>query len=375
MQGQKEERFMQRDKLTTKTKKRFLVLVMACVLVFIFTACNGSQEPAAPAESSVAESAESSAPVAAGSDVKPMKLAGVVKDMTGEYFTENIKGYEEFAADTNGIVTLESFDGQNAPERQVELIETLINSGINGILLNAIDPAATRDVVDRCMAEGIVVMQYPDEENLTSALVFDDYANGHLLGSAAGEWIRDELGGVATVATFAQSETEQTHRRWEGICDGVVDICGEENITFIEPVDTLTQDEAYTTMETWLQAYPDCRVVLGVQDTSVIGGYEAVLASGKGNDEWFFGGIDGVSQALDLIKEGGMYKVSVANTDTISENGYWLAQNLARAFYGLDYERQCVVPHMVVTADNVDDYVNQDVTYELDPDFKEFLGV
>jgi ABC-type sugar transport system substrate-binding protein len=53
-------------------------------------------------------------------------------------------------------------------------------------------------------------------------------------------------------------------------------------------------------------------VCIGVNDAGALGAYEAMMATGKANkDTMFFGGLDATPEALDAIKEGGIYKATV----------------------------------------------------------------
>ena len=65
------------------------------------------------------------------------------------------------------------------------------------------------------------------------------------------------------------------------------------------------------TMLSALQAHQDIKVVLG-GDTIVVGAYQALKEAGKLTDDMFLSGVDGESDALQLVKEGGAYKLSIA---------------------------------------------------------------
>ena len=376
--------------------KKWMAIVAISLVVLLgvlCTACSGtptaSDSAAAASESvaqasSEAEASESASPAGASATAAPttlpahegkMKMGAVVMDMTNEYFTNTIEGYKQFAALTNGQVEIEYYDGQNSPEKQVEVCENLINMGVDGILINAIDAAAVEDVINNALSKGILVCQYPNVENLTSALEFDEYGWGYMLGVEAGNWIKEKLDGKATVATFAMMELESVVKRWNGICDGITSVCDPANITFVEPVNTVNQDEAYTGMESILQAHPECRVALATTDDPAVGAYEAIAAAGKDTDDWFIGGCDGTSQALQLIGEDTIYRCTAANSKKTSENAFWLAENLAKAYYGLPYLRDCVVENKIVNASNIDEYVNSAPVYQLDDDLKAKLGL
>ena len=61
-------------------------------------------------------------------------------------------------------------------------------------------------------------------------------------------------------------------------------------------------------METALQKFPDLAGLLGINDAGNLGAYKALEAAGKTADDMFIFGIDCDPQAVELIKQGTMYK-------------------------------------------------------------------
>ena len=88
-----------------------------------------------------------------------------------------------------------------------------------------------------------------------------------------------------------------------------------------------------------LQTHRDIKVVLG-GDTIVVGAYKALKDSGKLRDDMFLSGVDGDKEALELIKLGGAYKLSIAFAWTLM--GYGLGQ------FGADWIEGKEVPRMIV---------------------------
>jgi ribose transport system substrate-binding protein len=79
-------------------------------------------------------------------------------------------------------------------------------------------------------------------------------------------------------------------------------------------------------MQTILLAHPDVDVVLGA-DTVVLGALQAVREAGKERAEQFFGGIDGEVEAVEEIKKGGSYKISISLASSVF--GYAMGQHAA----------------------------------------------
>ncbi|MHB8063794.1 MAG: sugar ABC transporter substrate-binding protein [Ruminiclostridium sp.] len=355
-------------------KKIVTLLVTLALFATTFAACAASAPASSVASSSVASS---SAAATKNGNIPDFRIAAVVMDMTNEYFTNTIAGYQAFADLSNGHVKLEKYDGQNKPEKQVEIIETLISSGVNAIMLNSIDESATHDTVLKALKAGILVCQYPDVDKmpLTEALTFDEYQWGRLVGTAAGNWIKEKLNGKATVATISQMQLPTCVLRTKGEKDAIIEICGAENINFLETVDTVDPNAAHTALESILQAHPETRVLMGITDDPVVGGYEAIIASGQNDNKWFVAGCDGTSRAMELIQKGTIYRGSAVNTYKTQENAFWMAENLAKKFYAVgDCPRNFVVDNVFLDNAHISAYVNAKPAYKLSDDMAKFFG-
>ena len=113
-------------------------------------------------------------------------------------------------------------------------------------------------------------------------------------------------------------------------------------------------------MENILQAQKKIDAVYTHDDDMAQGVVQAIRNAGR-EDDMFLTGVGGSQDAMEQIKQGGLYRA----TFLFSPNMAATAVNLARLF-GLgegfpelvppEVPRQLVVPAAVVTKDNVDDY-------------------
>lgn len=360
--------------------KRMMALILALVMLFALTACGGNSAPAeeksdaeepAPAEE-VAE--EPAAEEAAEGDDDTIVIGCCVMDMANEVFVQYVEGYDQFCAATGNKVETVVVDGASQPEKQVEALENFITLGVDAIMLNAVDLSAVEDVIARAMEAGIKVGVYPSMEDVTMNFVFDEYNWGFDLGVEAGNWINDKLGGTATIACFNQAELEEALGRYNGYIDGVLSVCDENDVTFLEPISTVEPVSAMEGMENLLQAHPEIKVVLASADAAAVGAYQAIVASGVDTSDMFLGGCDGISEALQYISEGSVFRATCANLKSTSEMGFDLLQNLTKAVLGMDYDAEYFAPTGIVNADNIEEYMAQEPNYQLDPALVDALG-
>jgi len=344
--------------------KKIAALVLALAMALSLAACGNSKETTSP---------EPAADAPSDSSGDTIVIGCCVMDMSNEVFVQYVEGYTKFCEATGNKVEIVTVDGASKPEKQVEALESFITMGVDAIMLNALDLSAVKDVMDRAMEAGIKVGVYPSSENVTMNFVFDEYNWGFDLGVEAGNWINDKLGGTATVACFNQAELEEALGRYNGYLDGVLSVCNKENITFLEPISTVEPVSAMEGMENLLQAHPELQVVLCSADAAAVGAYQAIIGSGVDTTNMFLGGCDGISEALQYISEGSVFRATCANLKSTSEMGFDLLQNLTKAVLGMEYEAEYFAPTGIVNSDNIQEYMAQQPNYQLDPALSEAL--
>lgn len=346
--------------------KKILALLTVFALVFSLTACGGdskTDDQKAPE----AEKVETEAKITLGC---------CVMDLGNEVFVQYAEGYDQFLKDTKGTVEINLVDGGGSVATQVQAIEDFISMGVDGIMLNALDTSAVEDVIKQAIDAGIYVGVYPSMDNVTFNFVFDEYDWGYTQGVEAAKWIDEKLGGEATIMSFSQAENAAVMERYSGIVAGVNEnVKDPSKLVWLEYAGTDNTSEAMTAMESVLQAHPETRVVLSSQDSTAVGAYQAVISSGLPQDEFFVAGCDGITEALGYIKEGTPYRMTVANAKLTPQMGYELVQNVSLAVAGLKYDAPYYAAVAAVNADNIDDYMSQTPTYELNPELAAYLGI
>lgn len=99
------------------------------------------------------------------------------------------------------------------------------------LMVPEIDPNATWDIVEQAKAQGVAtatIAQQQDNVNLIYGMKEYDY--GHTIGTQAGQWIKDNLGGKAKVAIISQDNVESVIARGDGVEDALKEICPDVEI-------------------------------------------------------------------------------------------------------------------------------------------------
>jgi ribose transport system substrate-binding protein len=279
-----------------------------------------------------------------------LKVGLIVMDMANEYFVTLSKGTKAYC-DKHGY-DLTIVDGKGDPQVQVTGMENLISAGCQVIDLRALDGTAMIDAVKEATSKGIFVNTYPDIPGRTTINTNDEYGQGYAEAKLCAEWFKKKFNGVAEYAILSFPENVGAILRINGIKDAFAAFCpGAKDVGEVKAVNP---QEGVAAAETLLQAHPNLKAIIGINDGGALGAYEAATAAKKTADNFFVSGIDGDSAAIDAVAHGnGIYKVSVAGGLLIDETAYQVMANLVKGYLKGKYDKECKCPVFAVTKDNV----------------------
>lgn len=158
------------------------------------------------------------------------------------------------------------------------------------------------------------------------------------------------------MAIFDYPELESIIDRGNGIEEGILSVAPDAEIVARQSANST--EKGMANMENILQANPDVEVVACVNDAGALGAYEAMMAAGKESDRVFIGGLDAISEALNKINEGGIFRATVDIQPY--ETGKLFVDTLLEVKESGPIEDTIVIPMKVVNASNIGDYTLTD---------------
>jgi ribose transport system substrate-binding protein len=340
-----------------KSKNVLKIFTLIIVLSMALSACAKPTAAPVATEAPVEAPAATEAPAAA----EKIKLGFVPMDLSVQFFSSLLEGAKAFEA-AHPDVELIVVDGANDVSKQVTGVENLINAGAKAIDLRCLDEAALADTVKNTVAQGIYVNTYPDSMvGRSTGVAYDDYNRGFLLAKEATKWVNEKLGGSAEVAFLFEPNNQNAMKRITAFRD--VFAADAPNAKIVAEQQGFTTDVGMATAESILQAHPNVKVIICSNDAACTGVYEAVMSAGKATDDFFIGGIDGDTSAMELIAKGGIYRATVAAKDLVQDQEWQVMQNLYNAVTTGKYLDQIVVEEFAVTYDTVAAYLARTPTY------------
>ncbi len=302
--------------------------------------------------------------------------AGSSNDDTGETVTIGFSGPEADhgwlaavnsaaldEADKYDDVELRSAEGTNEASLQISQIETFINEDVDAIVMLPTDGAALTDVATKAMEAGIPVINVDREFSSPFAarttILGDNYGMGVSAGTYACQLVEENDLSDPVIAEIAGIDAlPLTQERSQGFADAL-EGCGEEVDNRVAAEFTVESGEAQAS--NLLQAAPEIDIIWNHDDDQGVGVKAAFDNANR--DEFFFIGGAGSANAMRWIQDGEM-EATILYPPTQAADGIRLARLIAQGkglsdLVQVEVPRRIVLNAPVVTADNVEQYIDQ----------------
>ena len=254
-----------------------------------------------------------------------------------EFFLALGRGIEQ-AATHRGVDYVTATSG-NDPGKHVDQMNAMLKKGVGSLAVQPLSPDAESLVLENAIADGTCTQGIITAPS-TMQVVASQYQIGFDQGKAAADYVLARLGGEAQVLYFnLDTASPQLKIRHRGVLDGLktggagIKVAGDLTVADI------STSSGFNTMMSALGTHKEIKVVMG-GDTIVVGAYKALKETGKLNDDMYLSGVDGDTQALELVKAGGAYKLSIGFAWSLM--GYGLGQ------FGADWIEGKDVPRLIV---------------------------
>ena len=248
----------------------------------------------------------------------------------GAYFHDNVE--LKFAA------------AYDSDERQVQQIDSLVNDGIDLLIVAPNQVQTISPAIDRAYDKGIPVIVF---ERKTSSRKYTAFisADNYEMGRVMGDYIISRLHGQGTVLEIKGLEgSSPAIERHNGFMDALKATPG---ITVVGSLQgDWTESTAYESTKQWLQNNKDVRVdlVFGANDRTAMGARKAL---GAGVLYCGIDGLPGENGGIQLVRDSLLDASYIYPThgDQIIE----LAVNILE---GKPYEKETMLMSALVTSDN-----------------------
>ncbi len=332
-------------------KKLLAVLVGVLILSIVLVACSGNtttndassneaEETNAPAEEEDSESKENS----------EITIGATYQDLKNEYI-KLLADVGEVKAKEMGIELLVT-DGQGKAEDQISQVENFITQKVDAIILQPYDRDGCAPAVEKANEAGIpIIVLCSKVTNLDKAQAFvgsDDV----IAGEISMQFIADQINGRGNIGIM-RGPTGNSAEINRGI--GYENILKEDpdiNVIFDQPADW-DRAKGMALAENWLNTGKQLDAIASQNDEMALGALMAAEAKGM---KMPIIGIDAIADALKAVKEGRLAATVLQDGHT---QGALSIEVAVKAAKGEQIEKLYDVPFQLITAENVDEFINK----------------
>lgn len=308
---------------------------------------------------------------------KTFMLAGLAALMSTSAMAQNI-GVSVARFDDNGLtvmrngmtahvetldgVTMQMEDATDDVAKQLDQINNFIASGVDAIIVNAVDTNAT-EAMSAAAAAASIPLVYVNRQPVNMASLPDGQAfvasneieSGTLAAFQMCQQLRAEgkSGGASAYVMMGQLSNQAAVQRTKDFHD----VIGMDMCNFITIIDEQTanwsRDEAADLMTNWISSGEPFDAVFANNDEMAIGAIQAMKASGISMDAVVVGGVDATSDALVAMQAGEM---DVTVFQDLAGQGAGSIDTAIKMAAGEAVDKTVFIPFKLVTPANLGDF-------------------
>ena len=268
-------------------------------------------------------------------------------DGTNPFFVA-LEGSIREVVEANGDELI-SLDPQNSNEKQLNLVEDMINQGIVAMFINPVDRDGITPALDALQAAGIPMFGFDTEvtdmDKLVTYAGSDNYNAGYVCGVDLAEKCPDGGPIIVLDSPTMQSVVDRT--------DGFLAAIEGHGFEVVAQIDCMgNQEQGNLNGTDALTAHPDAVAIFGGNDPTALGAQAAAEAA---QSSALIYGVDGSPDIKALIAEG---KV----TGTGAQSPMTIGKTIAELYYkwkaGEEVEARYPIETFMINSDNIDEYNN-----------------
>lgn len=232
-------------------------------------------------------------------------------------------------------------------ETQRATLESWVTQKVDAIVVLPSDPTALENLRKSAQAKGIKWLTYANKNPAADGSVgFDSKVSGELAAKDALAWVAKNYPGSGIKTITAEVTTSTTLPGFAGRYEEPKALFAAAGLNIVSYQDCLEQACGFQITETALRANPNLRVVLGQNDDAGLGALKAFKNSGIAPEKVYISGQDGTLEGLTTVRDGGMYRASIAiPIDKLAES---IVNNALSAIQGTGHAND-ITPTVIAT--------------------------
>lgn len=262
-----------------------------------------------------------------------------------------------------------SADAGNDLNKQVADVEDLVAQGVDALIINVRDSQGLVRAVNAAADAGVPVIAIDSSIDASANIVTLVQSSNTRNGMLVGQWLADETDGqdlkIALLSGDQGNEVGQERRLGvlAGLVEGQLKNGGKASYEIVgQGWGGWGNEGGLTAMEDILTAHPDVNVVLGENDSMLLGARNALRAQGLEDKVLLVAAADGQKEALELIKTGEYGATGLNNPAQVAATAVDIAKGVIDGTM-TDIPKITYTEPAVITQENVDQYYNPEAVF------------
>ena len=240
----------------------------------------------------------------------PAVVGHVTNYLMHEWYQNETKGEAARAKDYPMQFSIN--DANLDLQKSLAAVDDYLAKKTDAIVFTPVVDEASAPTIKKAVAAGMpIICEGNPTSGCLTLVAIDDYMAGVQVGIWAGNYVKDNMGGKATVLDIGFPGLAAGVNRSQGFIDGMKTLVPD--LVRVEVNGKGLKDEAIKVAADALTAHPDINVILGINDDSALGGLQSFGAAGLDQTKLLVVGFGCEGMACkNALMEGGPYKVSAA---------------------------------------------------------------
>lgn len=237
------------------------------------------------------------------------KIGISMKTLSAPYFAAQMDAAKARAAELGYEVI--ATDAQGKMQKQISDVEDLVTRGVKLLVINPADADGLVNAVNTASARGVKVVVIDSTLNPKANYLTLVQSSNSQNGALVGTWVVDEMGNKPIRIALLSGEKGNPvgQERRLGVLAGIMEAqlrkFGKADVEVVGQGWGAWADEGgLKAMEDLLVAHKDFNVVLGENDSMLLGARRAIESAKRGDGLLLVAAADGQKEALALIKDG-----------------------------------------------------------------------
>lgn len=292
-------------------------------------------------------------------------VAFVPPALTSPFHEAIVSGAQDRARELGWTLEVQAPASESDYASFVTIVQQLLEKGVEAISINPIGTASAVTAVKAANMKGVPILAHNfitpfSEGNVSTYIGYDQWSGAEQLAKTTCDLLAKKYNTTpdktrGKVYILLGLESIFSHRRTGGFKAGLARYCPKVEVVGEQTAEWLRTKGQEVAAIAW-QKYPDIDVFYGNSDEMAIGAALAGEQLGKKiNVDFFAVGIDGNQPTLDSLKKG---KFSATLGVDPYRMGVAVIDAMKKIFDGEDVPQILLTPSVVVTPENLQDYLH-----------------